>query len=125
MRYLAVAEVLRIHERAIVQYGGSLGVLNRGLLESALATPQQTMFGKNLYPDLISQAAILFFLLIKNHPFLDGNKRTAFLCLIRFLEVNGFEIQADDDQLYQFTADVASSTIDKEHVTEWIRTRTK
>jgi death-on-curing family protein len=55
----------------------------------------------------------------------DGNKRTAFLCLIRFLEANGFEIQADDDQLYQFTVDVASSTIDKEHVAQWIQTRTK
>lgn len=83
------------------------------------------MFGENLYPDLISQAAIFFFLLIKNHPFLDGNKRTAFLCLIRFLQMNGFEIQADDDQLYQFTVDVANSTIDKDHMTKWIRTRTK
>jgi death-on-curing protein len=81
MRYLELDEVLRIHERMIVQYGGSLGGINQNGLESALAAPQQTTFGEDLYPDISAKAAILFYLLIKNHPFIDGNKRTAFTCL--------------------------------------------
>lgn len=125
MKYLQLEEVLRIHERMIVQYGGSFGILNQGALESALAAPQQTMFGEDLYPDLASKAAILFFLLVKNHAFMDGNKRTAFACLIRFLNENGHALTATDDELYQFTIDVATSALDKEQVTEWIRARVK
>ncbi len=121
MKYLELDEVLRIHERMIVQYGGSFGILNQGALESSLAAPQQTMFGEELYPDLASKAAILFFLLVKNHPFMDGNKRTAFACLLRFLNVNGYVLDATEDELYRFTIDVATSVLDKEQVTEWIR----
>lgn len=114
---------MRIHERMIVQYGGSFGILNQGALESALAAPQQTMFGDDLYPDVASKAAILFYLLAKNHAFMDGNKRTAFACLVRFLKVNGNALNATDDELYQFTMDVATSVLDKEQVTEWISSR--
>ncbi len=121
MIYLELDGVLRIHERMIVQYGGSFGILNQGALESSLAAPQQTMFGKDLYPDIASKAAILFFLLVKNHAFMDGNKRTAFACLIRFLNVNGYPLNVTEDELYQFTMDVATSVVDKEQVTEWIR----
>ncbi len=125
MKYFELDEVLRIHERVIVQYGGSFGILNQGALESALAASQQTMFGQELYPDIESKAAILFFLVAKNHAFMDGNKRTAFACLLRFLKVNGFTLNAPDDELYQFTIEVATSVLDKEQVTEWIRVRLK
>ncbi|MBI4670944.1 MAG: type II toxin-antitoxin system death-on-curing family toxin [Chloroflexi bacterium] len=124
MKYLELDEVLRIHERLIIQYGGSFGVLNQGALESALAAPQQTMFGQDLYPEIASKAAILFYLFIKNHAFMDGNKRTGFACLIRCLNVNGYVLNAAGDELYQFTMDVATSVLDKEHVTEWITERT-
>ncbi|OQY98177.1 MAG: hypothetical protein B6D41_02665 [Chloroflexi bacterium UTCFX4] len=123
MKYLELDEVVRIHERIIVQYGGSFGILNQGALESALATLQQTMFGEDLYPDVASKAAILFYLLVKNHAFMDGNKRTAFACLMRFLNENGHALNATDDELFQFTVDVATSVVDKEQVTEWIRQR--
>lgn len=73
MNYLQLDQVLRIHERMIVQYAGSFGILNRGALESALAASQQTMFGDELYPDVASKAGILFYLLVKNHAFMDGN----------------------------------------------------
>jgi death-on-curing protein len=121
MRYLELDEVIRIHERAIRQYGSSLEMRDLGLLESALATPKQTMFGDDLYPDLASKAAILLYLLIKNHPFVDGNKRTGFLCVLRFLEVNGYGLAASDDELYQFTLDVATSVMDKDAIGAWIR----
>lgn len=123
MIYLDLEEVLRIHERMIVQYGGSFGILNQGALESALAAPQQTMFGEDLYPDVASKAAILFYLLVKNHAFMDGNKRTAFACLLRFLKVNGYALRATDDELYQLTMDVATSVLDKEQLTELLRNR--
>jgi len=79
------------------------------------------MFGEELYPDIFSKAAILFFSLIMNHPFLDGNKRTAFLALMRFLNINGYTLSATNDELYQFTIDVASSVSTKEEVEMWIR----
>lgn len=123
MKYLELDEVLRIHERLIVQYGGSFGLLNQGALESALATPQQTMFGEDLYPDSASKAAILFYLIVKNHAFMDGNKRTAFACLLRFLKMNGLVLTATHDELYQFTIDVAISVLDKDQVTDWISAR--
>lgn len=123
MRYLELDEVIRIHERAIRQYGGSLEMRDLGLLESALAAPKQTMFGEDLYPDLASKAAILTYLLIENHPFVDGNKRTGFLCLLRFLEVNGYSLAASNDELYQFTMDVATSAMDKDAIGAWIRAR--
>lgn|SRR5574341_180173 len=123
MRYLQLDEVLRIHERAIRQYGGSPELADLGRLESALATPQQTVFGEDLYPDLASKAAILFYLLIKNHAFVDGNKRTGFLCLLRFLHLNGYGLDATNDELYEFTIAVATSKLDKDQITRWIQIR--
>ncbi len=120
IRYLELDEVLRVHERVIHQYGGSPEMRDLGLLESALATPRQTMFGEDLYPAVVSKAAILIYLLIKNHPFVDGNKRTGLLCLIRFLAVNGFVLDVADDDLYQFTLDVATSTLSKDAIGAWI-----
>ena len=121
MKYFQLDEVLRIHERMIAQYGGSFGILNQGALESALAAPQQTMFGDDLYSDIASKAGILFYLLVKNHAFMDGNKRTAVACLLRFLRINDYRLKATEDELYQLTMDVATSALDKEQVMAWIQ----
>ncbi len=123
MQHLTIDEIFAIHDRAIREYGGSPELLNLGRLEATLAAPRQTMFGEELYPDVLSKAAILFYLLIKNHPFLDGNKRTAFLGLMRFLNINGYALNATNDELYQFTIDVASSVVGKEEAEIWIRAR--
>ncbi len=124
MRYLELDEVLQIHEWAVRRYGGGSSELaDLGRLESVLATPQQTMFGKDLYPDVASKAAILVYLIIKDHPFVDGNKRTGVLCLSRFLNVNGFDLLASEDELYQITLDTASSAIDKDAISAWIKAR--
>ena len=125
MRYLTIDEIFAIHDRAIREYGGSPELLDLGRLEATLAVPRQTMFGEELYPDIFSKAAILFYLLIKNHPFVDGNKRTAFLALMRFLNINGYTLNATNDELYQFTIDVASSVSTKEEVEMWIRDKTE
>lgn len=126
IRYLSVAEVLLIHQRVIERYGGSPELANLGRLEASLAVPMQTMFGQELYPDLWSKAAILCYLLIKNHPFVDGNKRTALAALLEFLERNGYTIAvADNDELYRFTMDVATSALDKEEIEAWLRMHTR
>ena len=75
MRYLALNEVLELHRRIIAQSGGASGVLNLSALESALAQPQMTFVGNDLYPTLVEKAATLGYSLIQNHPFVDGNKR--------------------------------------------------
>ncbi len=120
IRYLSSNEVLSIHDHAIGEFGGSFGLMSPGQLEASIALPRQTMFGEELYPDLFSKAAILFYLLVKNHAFVDGNKRTAALALIEFLERNGYTLDATNDELYQFTIDVASSVLGKEEVEMWI-----
>lgn len=120
MQYLELDEVLRLHELSIQRYGGSLGLRDLGLLESALAAPKQTMFGDDLYPDVAAKAAILLFALVKNHPFVDGNKRTGFASLIRFLRINGFILQASNDELYQFAMETATSILDKDAMGAWI-----
>ena len=121
VHYLSSAEVLLIHDHAIREFGGSFGLMSPGRLEASVVALRQTMFGEELYPDLFSKAAILFYLLVMNHAFVDGNKRTAALALIEFLERNGHTLDATNDELYQFTIDVASSVLAKEEVEMWSR----
>jgi death-on-curing protein len=124
-RRLTVEHVLVLHEYAIQRYGGSRGILDRGRLESALNTPKQTMFGEELYPDVFAKTAILVYLLVKDHPFIDGNKRTALYAMLRFLEINSFGVTVtSNDDLYQFTLDIATSQLNKEQIEEWRRAHT-
>ncbi len=124
LRYLTVEEVLLIHEHAIREFGGSAELANLGRLEAALASPQQTMFGQDLYPDIYAKAAALIFGIIKNHPFMDGNKRTGLFALFEFLERHGRTIDTPADELYQFTIDVATSALDKDEIAAWLRAHT-
>jgi len=118
MRYLTIDEVLALHEYAVERFGGSFGLLDRGKLEASVAAPMQNVFDTELYPDPWSKAAILFFLLIKNHCFIDGNKRVALYALLRFLEINGYTIfGVTNDELYQFTIDTANSVLTKDDIT--------
>jgi len=124
-KYLTVDEVLVLHEYAIRRYGGSYGVTSVERLESALNAPKQTMFGEELYPNIFAKAAILVYLLVQNHPFVDGNKRTALYAMLRFLEINGLVVTVtNNDELYQFAIDIATSALDKEQIEEWLRTHT-
>jgi len=125
MRYLTIDEVIALHEYAVERFGGSFGLIDRGKLEASVAAPMQNVFDTELYPDLWSKAAILFFLLIKNHCFIDGNKRVALYALIRFLEINGYTIfGVTNDELYQFTIDTANSVLTKDDITAWLKSNT-
>ena len=114
--YLTVAEVLAIHADLIETYGGTHGVRDLGQLESALFRPQT-----GYYPDVISEAAALWESLSQNHPFIDGNKRTAFVAAFTFLRLNGTAIRPDPLKGVQMMEDLASGTVTEAEFADWLR----
>ena len=121
MRYPTLDEVLTLHQLVLDAHGGSAGLRDMGALQSALAAPRQTMFGEELYPGIADKSAIILYLLTQNHPFVDGNKRTALSACFWFLESNGYTLDVGSEDLYQFTIDIASGHLDKDAVTAWMR----
>lgn len=120
MRYLSLQEVYDLHRRVIGQSGGSTGVRDAGAAESAVAQPFQTFGGKELYPTLTQKAASLGYFIIQNHPFVDGNKRTGHAAMEVTLVMNGFEIAAEIDEQEQVILSLASGTLSREQLTEWL-----
>ncbi|MBW4593594.1 MAG: type II toxin-antitoxin system death-on-curing family toxin [Brasilonema angustatum HA4187-MV1] len=121
MRYFSIKEVLQLYHRIIEQSGGSAGISNIGGLESALAQPQMTFAGEELYPTIVEKASALGFSLIKNHCFVDGNKRIGHAAMEVFLVLNGFEINAAVDEQEQVILQVASGELGRDEFTEWLR----
>ena len=118
--FLALDEVLGLHADQITRYGGSLGVRDVGLLESALAMPKAT-FGKvYLHGTLPEMAAAYLFHICKNHPFIDGNKRAALMVAYVFLGVNGLALQADPGELTDVVLHVADGTMSKGELSVFI-----
>jgi death-on-curing protein len=119
--HLTVAVVLEIHAEAIDQFGGSSGIREIALLESAVAAPQASFGGESVYADLVEVAAAYFFFLCRNHPFVDGNKRAALGACIIFLRLNGIEPQVDGQSWEDLTLDVAASKLDRDQTTQRLR----
>jgi len=113
-KFLDTETVLRLHDRQIERFGGMTGVRNRGLMESALAQPQATFGGELLHPTLADQAAAYLYHLAKNHPFIDGNKRTAFAVMDTFLRLNGARLGLPPEQAYELTMQVAQGQLSKD-----------
>jgi len=103
------------------QHGGPVAVRDLVALESALAQPQMTFGGEDLYSGVTEKAAILGFLIVENHPFVDGNKRTGHAAMEIFLLLNGFEIDATVDEQERTILQLASGEWDREGFTEWLR----
>lgn len=115
--HLSVDEVLAIHEAVITRFGGSPGVRDPGLLESALYRPRT-----GYYRDLAEMAAALFESSLMNHPFVDGNKRVAFFATDVFLRLNGWCLDVDGREAYEFLMGLLESgSCDFEHLLPWIR----
>jgi death-on-curing protein len=115
--FLTLAELLAIHHDQIERYGGSAGVRDLGLLEAALFRPQT-----GYYADLIEEAAALWESLAQNHPFIDGNKRTAFAATYTFLAINGARITADADNAYVFISGLyEANDFTFEKLVVWLR----
>ena len=123
IEYLSVDQILRIHELQIEQFGGARRIRDRGGLEAAVARPQTTFGGDDLYPDLAAKAAALMHPLVQNHPFVDGNKRVGAMAAELFLLVNGQELEAGDDQLAETAFAVARGELAAEALAIWIRQR--
>ena len=119
--YLTLPEVLAIHADQIERYGGSPGVRDPGLLEAALYRPQT-----GYYADLVEEAAALWESLAQNHPFIDGNKRTAFAATYTFLVINGAYLRADAGEIYVFISDLyEKSAFRFEALVPWLRRHVK
>lgn len=120
-RWLRLEVVLAVHEQQIAEHGGAPGLRDRGMLESALARPQQkAAYGE---PDLANLAAAYAFGIARNHPFVDGNKRVAFVALELFLRINGFELVADDRACLAVMLDLAAGELEEEALAAWVRAR--
>ena len=120
-RYLTLTEVLDLQGLVIGQSGGMQGIRDMSALESALAQPEMTFGGQELYPTLEEKAACLGFSLVKNHPFMDGNKRIGHAAMETFLVLNGYEIDASVNEQEQIILQLAASAIARSEFTEWVR----
>lgn len=117
---LTEQQVLSVHSRMIEMTGGSDGVRDRSLLDSALNAPFQTFDGKEIYPALLSKAAVMCRSIISNHPFVDGNKRIGIHVMLIFLELNGIELQYSQNELIELGLGVASSNLSGDDILKWL-----
>ena len=120
MKTLSKNQVTALHSALIREFGGIDGIRDEGLLESALAAPFQTFGGEPVYPSLQAKAAQLGFGLIRNHPFVDGNKRIGAHTILVFLAVNGIELRYEQQELIDIVLSVAAGQIDRQGLLQWI-----
>ncbi|RMH57761.1 MAG: type II toxin-antitoxin system death-on-curing family toxin [Candidatus Hydrogenedentota bacterium] len=119
--FLELTEGLEVHRSQIERYGGSHGVRDLGLLESAVETPRATFGEVFLHSDLFEMAAAYLYHIAMNHPFIDGNKRTAFVAALVFLRMNGYHVPAADTRNYGLVLGVAEGRIAKSTAAEFFR----
>ncbi len=119
--HLTVEIVLEIHAEAIAQFGGSEGLRDHALLESAVAAPQASFGGVSPFSDTVDVAAAYLFYLCSNHPFIDGNKRAALGACLVFLRLNGFTLAPDSDDWESLTLAVAAGSLNRADATARLR----
>ena len=119
--FLTLDEVLALHTDQIDRYGGSRGLRDLGLLESAVAAPRATFGGNLLHPTLPEMAAAYLFHLVQNHPFVDGNKRIGLAAAIAFLGLNDLWLEAEEDELVELVLGVAQGRVGKAEVAVFLK----
>jgi death-on-curing protein len=117
-------DVLAIHGRLLALYGGATGLRDRGLLESALARPRQHHTHTDT-SDVVEMAALYTAGIVRNHPFVDGNKRTGFVIGVLFLELHGFDFKASEEDATQAVMALEAGTLDEGAYAAWLRANTK
>ncbi len=122
MKWVELETVIKIHNRVIESTGGSYGLRDKKFLESALHSPLATFDGQDLYPDIVRKVAILLLKITNNHPFVDGNKRTAFVTALTILASNGYEFNCSQEEIVRFMLEVAKSKISDEQIYQWLMT---
>jgi death-on-curing protein len=122
--FLGLDEVIEIHHDQIDRYGGPSGIRDIELLKSAISMPPATFGGEYLHKNLYEMAAAYLFHVVRNHPFLDGNKRTGAVAAVVFLIINGIELQADEESFEKLVRSVAEGKTDKAKIAEFFRNNT-
>lgn len=120
MKKLSNKQIILLHQILIEETGGLDGLRDEGLLDSAVHAPFQTFDGLDLYPSVHTKAARLAYALIKNHPFLDGNKRIGILSMLTFLELNGVTVECGNDDLIMLGQGLADGSMNDKQLEEWI-----
>jgi len=123
VRYLTTDEVFLIHERILDTFGGERGLRDRGLLDSAVNRSRATFEGKDLYPDIYTKAAALGHSLVLNQPFVDGNKRTAWEAMKRFLGENGVLLRSSAKDVVDLMLQIGDEHLDVGAIAEWLKQR--
>lgn len=118
--FLTLDEVLSLHAEQIRLFGGSSGIRDLGLLQSAVGSVEATFHGAFLHETIFAMAAAYLFGICRNHPFLDGNKRTAVGAALTFLEMNGVEVEADEDSFYDLVIGAAEGRVSRAAVTVFL-----
>lgn len=120
-QYLSPEQILFLHSRLIAETGGAHGVRDLGMLLSAIGRPQATFEEKDLYSDLFLKAAALTDSLVRNHPFVDGNKRTAIASAALFLRLNGHQLVVENNEMVRFALACAQSQLSLDEIVEWFK----
>lgn len=118
--FVTVEQILFIHDQLVKRFGGSFGIRDMGLIESAAARPQATYGGEYLYASLFDKAAALLQSLLKNHAFVDGNKRTALTSASLFLSLNGYKLINTHEEEVQFAINVDNARLSIEEISSWL-----
>jgi death on curing protein len=121
MIYLPLEQIIELHDALIEEFGGLLGIRERGLLESAIAAPMMAVFGEELHKTIYNKAAAYLFYIAKNHAFLDGNKRTAAAAALAFLRANEKSIKYDVDEFLEFVVSVAEGQADLDAISHYFK----
>ena len=121
IRYLGYNEVLDVYRSQMEKFGGFGAIRDNNALLSIVANPRREFAGQELYPTLASKTAIFVFSIIKNHPFADGNKRTAYVCGRLFLRLNGYDLACEHVQFRDLIMNIASSRASLEDTKDWLR----
>ncbi|MCL4538405.1 MAG: type II toxin-antitoxin system death-on-curing family toxin [Bacteroidetes bacterium] len=121
VRFIPKELVLRIHADLLQRYGGKSGIRDRNLLESALAQPRVTVGGKLAHKTIFEKAAAYGYHVCKDHPFIDGNKRVAFVLMDIFLQRNGWEIVAREEDAFSVIVDLSSNKLSKTQLASWLK----
>ena len=124
IRYVTSEQAIFYQQKIIKATGGSLGLRDLGLLESAINRPRVSFGGKDLYPKVLEKAAALFHSMILNHPFLDGNKRTALAVLYEFLKQNGYHLKAFEQELIELPLKIEKKDLNLEEIAKWLKEHT-
>ncbi len=124
-KFVPLEDIIFIHEVIINEIGGKNGVRDFTLLHSAVFRPQASFGGQNLYTTIFDKSAALIHSLLLNHPFNDGNKRTALASCERFLNINGIEVIASQKEKVQFTLDIESKKLNLEGIAKWLKAHSR